>query len=371
MTKKRFYIIAIVLVVIVLAYIGFEIYLSNKVYTSIKVVSVIDEESDRDDSEYLEFASGLLKYNNEGISYIKNDETVWNQPYAMKNILIDVCGDYVAVGSKNSNEITLCSNDGFIANLKASYPVVSLEVSESGVVGTILKEEDVSYIEILDQESTKVVSIKTVLESNGYPIDMSMSDNAKKMAVSYVFFDSGIVSTKVVFYDFSDLKSSEKEKVSGGFNHYKSTIIPRLEFLDANTVCAFGDDMFTIYSVGEEPKITEETKLDSEIKSIFYSKDYFGMVMVNNDSDSSHVVKVYNKNGTEKASFEIDFAYTQIKFSGKNVLMYNDNSCEVYNFKGTKKFEYTFDEEINSMIGSGWNKYVLALKSSVKEIKLK
>jgi len=369
--SKRVIIIVISIVFVVLAYIGIKIYFNNKQYTDFNVVSVIDEQSDKDDSEYYEFGSGLLKCNSEGISYIMGNETIWNQPYAMKNLLVDICGDYVAVGSKNSNEIYLCSTKGFINTLKASYPVVSLEVSKSGVVGTILKEDDVSYIEILDQTSKKIVSIKTVLESNGYPIDMSMSDNAKKMAVSYVFFDSGIVSTKIVFYDFSDVNSTEEEKVSGGFNQYKSTIVPKVEFLDSNTVCAFGDDMFTIYSVGSKPKIKVEKKIDTQIKSIFYSEDYFGMVLVNNDSESPHTVKVYNKSGHEKASFEINFAYTQIKLSGKDILMYNDTSCKIYNFQGVKKFEYTFDEEVKSMLGLGWNKYILALQSSVKEIKLK
>lgn len=186
-----------------------------------------------------------------------------------------------------------------------------------------------------------------------------------------MFIDSGIVSTKVVFYDFSDAESSETEKVSGGFNHYKQSIVPRVEFMDSNTACAFGDDMFTVYSVGSEPKIVEEVTLDSEVKSIFYSKDYFGLVTVNKNGSSPYLMTIYSKNGNEKNSFEFAFSYTNIKFSGTNILMYNENSWVVYNFHGVEKFKHTFDDEISCITYSGWNRYILALSNTVEIIKLK
>ena len=371
MLIKRLIITIIIAAVCIGAYFGFRYYYNNLEYLDFKVLSVIEEENSRDDSKYYEFGSGLLRCSNEGVSYIKNEETVWNQPFELKNILLDFCGDFVAIGSENSNEIYLCSPEGFISKIDTAYPIKSLEVSKNGVVGVVLKQGDSSYIEILDQDSSKIVSIKTVLESNGQPLDMSMSDDAKEMVVSYVFFDSGIVSTKVVFYDFSDAKSSEEEKIAGGFNQYKSAIVPRVEFLDNNTVCAFGDDMYTIYSAGSKPDIKIEHSIDKEIKSIFYDDDYFGFVLKNNDSDNPFLVEIYNKNGKLKSTFEFDFAYTDIALSGKNLLMYNDNSIEIRNFEGVKKFKYTFDEEINCVIGTGLNKYIIAMKNSVKEIRLK
>ena len=51
------------------------------------------------------------------------------------------------------------------------------------------------------------------------------------------------MKTNVVFYNFSEVGQNETERVVGGFNHYDSTIVADVNFIDENTVAAVGEDV--------------------------------------------------------------------------------------------------------------------------------
>ena len=59
---------------------------------------------------------------------------------------------------------------------------------------------------------------------------------------------------------------------------------------------AVGDNAFEIYSGKDTPKRLKEVKLDQEIRSVFHSDQYFGMILVNKEK-SGNELRVYNRSG--------------------------------------------------------------------------
>ena len=96
--------IVIGILIIILAIIGFVIYKRYTSYDDYKVLNSIKVESSSD-SKYLSYMDFVVKYNGDGLSYIDDEGTVWNETFQMKSPIIDVCDSYIAVADKNSNDI--------------------------------------------------------------------------------------------------------------------------------------------------------------------------------------------------------------------------------------------------------------------------
>ena len=262
-----------------------------------------------------------------------------------------------------------------VNKLTSSYPIIDIQVASQGVIYTFLNDNDVSYLEILDKEGEILVTGKTALDGNefGYPVDFSVSEDGLKMVVSFLNLNSGIAQTRLVFYNFSEVGKNEENKLVGGFN-YDYTLIPEVEFLNNNLVSVFGDNMFSVYSVADKPKLVYETEelFEDIIKSVFYNEKYIGLILQNNETDMPYILHVYGTKGNEILVKEFDFNYTDVKFAKNDILLYNSSSSQIFNLSGVKKFDYKFESGIISMSATRkLNRYIVVSSDKVMEIKLK
>lgn len=372
---KRKNIIRIVVIVLILAAAaaGVKLYVNNREFGEFKIIKTIQAESVRNETRYLPFGEYFLRNGNDGISYLDGESFVWNQAIDLKKPLIDVQGDYAVVGEQKSNRVYLFNTKGLVKEINTSFPMTSLEVSAQGVIAAILDDGTSNYIEIMDKEGEKLVMGKTLFEGTGYPIDISISPDGKKLVVSYLFLNAGTVQGKVAFYNFSGKGGNAEDSLVGGFNQYTSTIVPKVEFLDNDTAVAVGDNMFSIYDIDEKPELTYETDiLKEEIKSIFIGRNHIGIVFLSDDMEMPYLMKIFDASGKEVLAKGFNFNYENIAFSGQKILMNNASSCEIYNLTGTKEFEHTFDKEIVWMEGTNQsNRYLVVNPDSLMEIRLK
>lgn len=371
---KKILILAIVAAVIIA---GLKLYFDYTKYGSYKVVNKIKTENINKESQYFAFAGGYLRYSNDGLSYIKGSEVQWNQAYELNSPLLDICGDYAAVGQKKSNQVYLFDRKGLVKQITTSYPLFDLEVSAKGGIYVLSQDEETGHLEAFNKEGEQTASGENYLEGSkyGYGVDCSVSEDGTKLAVAYLYVDGGAVQSRVVFYNFSKSGQNEVDNLVGGFDQYAQTqtIVPKVEFLDNDTVCAFGDDLFSLYSIKEKPQLIRDSEeFNQEIKSIFYSEKYIGLVFNNENTETPYVMHIYNKSGDKIMDRGFSLDYTDIKFAGNNILLYNNSTCEIYNLAGVQKFSQTFEEGIVYMTGgTKSNRYLIADTNSIEEIRLK
>jgi len=366
--RRKIYIVVIILAIIAL---GYKLYYDSKVYAEYKVKETLELEQKYNNS-YVKFADYLIKYSNDGISYITPEGQVWNRAFEMKTPLIDVCGSYAAIGDQKSNKIYVFNEKGFQGEMDTSYPIVKIEVANQGVVAALLEDNDANYIEVRDKEGNILITAKTVLDGNGYPIDFSLSEDGEKMVVSYLCITGGQAQTKILFYNFSEIGKNEVDRMVGGFNHYKTTIVPKVEFVTNDIAVAFGDNIFTIYSMKQKPEIIVNKEFSSEVKKVFHSDKYIGMVFYNSTSEEPFELVVYNLKGTKILSTTYTKEYTNVKFANDDILFYDDLDCRVISIQGKEKFEYTFGEEILDIIPTKSRyTYLVINGTNIQKIKLK
>lgn len=368
---KKFGRMGIALIVVLVLIIGIKIYYNGKEYTSYSVTDNILS-GDTTKCQFYEFGDSFLRYSNDGLAYIKDGESVWNQAFEMKQPVIDTCENYVAITEKGSNAVYIYNKEGSQGKITTSYPIVDIEVAAQGVVAAITEENEANHIEVIDKDGNILVMGQTVLSGDGCPLDISLSNDGTKLIVSYLYMNGGVTQTKVVFYNYSEVGKNEVDRIVGGFNQYKTTIVPKVEFVTNDIAVAFGDNMFTIYSIKQKPSILMEEEFDKEIKSILYNDEYIGFVFESQELDGTSAIWIYDLSGDRIYEGELSMKYKNIKLDGDNILIYDENNLIVQTVTGKLKFEGEFENGINEVIGlNGKNKYILVSSESIDEIKLK
>lgn len=361
-------VIGIVLMMFVLG----AVYLFSKYskYDSYKVVNSIKVESGSD-SKYILFEDFVVKYSSDGISYIDGEETVWEEGYEMKTPMVDVCNSYLAVADKNTNDIYIFNDDGRQGKVTATYPITKLEVAEQGVVAVLLEDKNSNYIEVYDKEGKQLVSHKTLINENGYPLNFSMSEDGTKLMVSYMTVQSGILKNKIMFYNFSAAGKNSSDRMVGEFGQYEETIVPTVQFVGNDDAIAVGEDVLSIYRMKDKPDLKEEIELKDEIQKVFYNEEYIGFVFKNTNSNEPYRIEVYNLNGNRVMKTNVNMAFDTVLFSGDNILMYDDLNCRIISLKGVEKFNYTFKGQINSIIPvDGSRTFLFMTNSAIEKVRL-
>lgn len=360
----------IVIAVLVIVAVCYYIYMKNKTYTEYETVENV-EVTDTYNCSFYEFGDYMLRYSEDGLAYLNGSETYWNQAFQMKQPLLDVCNEYVAVADQKGNTVYICNTDSQQGKIETEYPIMDIDVSADGIVAAITGDEsDVSHIEVIKKDGTKIAKGQTVLSGQGCPVDLSISEDGTKLVVSYLYVASGVIETKVVFYNYSEVGKNEVDRFVGGFD-YDKTMMAKVEFITNDIVAAFGDDKLVIYSMKQKPSIIAEIKVDKEIKSVFYNAEYMGLVIENNEAENPYTMVVYDLEGDMVSETKFNFMYKDIKIADESIVIYNDTSLKVYNVEGTLKYEGEIEEGITSIITKKDYSYYVVGPSSIKYIKLK
>ena len=148
--RRRLVILAVVLIIIVIAIIiCVKIFLDNRVYETYEISNTIDM-GDVTKCKFYSYCDGVLRYSNDGISYIVGDDTVWNQAFEMKQPVVDVCEKYMAIADLEGTTVYIYDESGQQGEIQASNPILDLEVANQGVVAVITQNETTNLIELYD-----------------------------------------------------------------------------------------------------------------------------------------------------------------------------------------------------------------------------
>ncbi len=369
--KQRVTGIVIILVFVLIGIIAFAVnQILHKNYTNYQVIHTT-ERNDSSSARYQSYDSGVLRYSRDGAMAMDGAGTLlWNGTFEMKDPIIDSCNKYVAVSDRGYKMVQLFDGEGGMSTINVLNPIMKTEVANQGVVAVLMDDTEVNYIGVYDEEGNSLVDIRTAAEKDGYPIDFSLSNDGKKLVTSYVTINSGTVQNKVTFYNFSEVGQNYGERVVAGID-YEQTLVPKVQFINNDTVCAFGDDKFDIYSMEEIPKLIVETTLPSEIKSIFYNEKQVGFVLNNLEGDDKYRIMLYDLKGKIVLDKTINYEYDNITLSGDELMIYSNLEWIILRSNGEEKFHYTFENNISYIAPvNNIDKYIIIDDLNMEEIKL-
>lgn len=369
---KTVAIVLILMIVLVIAVKFMQRVADGITYEKYVVESAVNRD-DSDTTKYKSYASGYIRYSNDGVAYFNRKGTaIWNHTISMQNPQIKICDNAIAVGDINGSSICVFNKSGLVGSIDTSFSISQIEVAKQGVVAAVLEDSDANYINLYNTDGTQIYSVKTSLAGDGYPLDISISEDATKLMASFLYVSGETMKTNVVFYNFSDVGKNETERIVGGFNHYDSTIVGEVHFVNKTTAIAIGEDIISIYSIKEYPKLVKEIEIENEIQRVFFSDDNIGLVLSNSDSGDMYKLVIYNISGEKVGQYVFNTQYDHIEFDENSVLMSNSTGFALLNLKGKLLADIKTDLALAQLLPIGERgSYILVNSRYVQNIKLK
>lgn len=367
--RKMLLIISGTVVLLILMCFGVYLYNVNRVYTKYNVTSEY-EKTDSQSSRYLQMGDKIIRYSMDGIScYDEQYKAVWNQSYEMKNPMVDICESYVAVCDTNGTHFYILGEDGLKGDVETQLPIKRIEVARQGVVAVLLEDGDINRINYYDKAGTLLAENKAPIEKSGYPMDISLSNDGLKMAVSYMTLDGGTIRTKLAFYNFDTVGANEIDHLVSA-QEFDGSVVPKVEFVNATTAVAFSDNFVDIFQGSQKPVERAKLKVEQEIESIFYNEAYIGLVLKGTDSHP-YTLKVYDLQGKELLSQPLDTTYDQIKLDNELIYIINETRCIIYNLQGKVKFKGDFKEKLIDVLPLSETKLFAVMENKIQDVELK
>lgn len=354
--RMRIIIISVVAAVIVVA--AFLV-IHLQTYTSARV-TVTYECGSTGSISYLQFADGVLKYSKDGIAFVnRKGEERWNQPYEIKNPVINTYNDEaIVVADKGGNTIVVLDKDGLKGEMQTTLPIEKAVVSAQGIVCAVLKSDSSPKILCYDATGNILVELTTSLAGTGYPLDVSISEDGKLLLVSYLCVEDLQLVTKIKYYNFDGEKDS-KQDYEVTADEYADMSAATVFFMNAKTSVVVGDDRLLFYSGESSPQLAETVILNKKIKSVFHNDRYVGLVL-KNEGTTGYELCLFNKSGKKVLSEEFTGDYSNVKICGSQVLLYDGKKCSVFTRTGIHKFDGEMDSNIMEIFPVlGVNKYIV------------
>lgn len=346
----------------------------NKTYGTYEVLSST-RRTDTLNTQYAEYNGKLLKYSRDGISCVNlQNEAIWSQTYNMQMPILDICQNSVVVADMQGNEVYIFNEEGLQTQITTLLPIQQVSISSQGVTALLLSDSSASWIYLYDKEGNTLTEAQCRLNETGQPLSIGISSDGAKLAASYLQIREGTANSCIVFYNFGPVGGNFVDKIVSS-KIYENTIIPRIKYL-GDSVCAAVSDGGIIYYEGkeipEETAVVTETK---EIQSIFFGSGSVGLVTEGTkegEENTRYEVHLYDTSGNQILVRGTDLSYSQVKMSGKNLILFNENECEIYSEKGVLRYAGTFDGAIADIYkGSGLRKYIFVFSDRTEEVKLK
>lgn len=349
--------------------IGIYLLINLQTYTSVRTVDTYPV-SGAASNEYKQFADGVLKYSRDGISYLdQKGSEVWNQPYQIQNPVVDVNETSGAVADKGGNAILVFNEEGLRGEIETDLPIERISVSEQGIVSVILIDESSSQILCYDAAGNILIEHKTSVNGTGYPMDAALSPDGEILQVLYLYTQDGTITSRVAYYNFGQEGESETDHQVTE-QEYKDVVMADGFFMNQSVSAAVGDDMLTIFRGKSVPEEAVKVEIDKEIKSVFHSQKYIGMIL-KNEGKEGYELRLYNDRGQMGMSEDFSGDYSNVKICGSQVIMYDGKNCSIFTRGGIQKFEGEMNSNILEIFPvAGVNKYIVMNENGMEVVRL-
>lgn len=258
-------------------------------------------------ANYINFCDNLLKYTPDGVSYINvKGEIEWAAGIDMKMPVAVSSGTFAVVADLNGNNVCVFDSSGMVSNLSMPYTICDVDIADQGAFAVVLESQKTNYINLYNKNGEIIYEMQTTLDKSGYPLDISISDDGKKLFTSYINIGATAVENNLGAYNFGDVgQNSNADRMVGGYK-FSNQIIPKLEFVNNDVVVGFGTNSIEIYDMKEKPSEKASIEYDKEVRSVFYGSNYLGIIRdvnapeIEQTEDEETTVEITTEETTEE-----------------------------------------------------------------------
>ncbi|MBR4670409.1 MAG: hypothetical protein IKO84_07405 [Butyrivibrio sp.] len=325
------------------------------------------------DARVVSLNGHIVQYSKDGVSCLDaGGQALWNQTYEMQSPIARTCGDAIAIGDYNGHNIYVNNVSGALGEVDTNLPIRDFCVSSQGVVAAVLDGKDVTWIYLYDAQGNTLANFKTTMKDSGYPISISISPNGELVCVSYLYPREGSVMTSVSFFNFGSVGQNSIDNFASSYD-YPGVVVPYVQFMTTDKAFAVSDDRMMFYTGSEKPVIQVENFTgDDEVRSVYFNDSYVGLVYANSTDEGAYRLQVYNTSGSLVLTTYFDMEYSEIIFTNKQIVIYNEDEFLLKDMNGHIKYEGVFKEPVRTVVPTTtMSKFILVTRTSADTMILK
>lgn len=299
--------------------------------------------------KYINFNGGILQYGPEGANYYTSaNKTTWAASYSMTNPKA-VCQEKYALvydeGAKSA--VVLNADSGQVGVISTDEIVTKGTVSAYGAVA-LMEEEKLSNTICFFDNSGKQIDITshTQVSKSGYPVDIAFSPDGQMLMTSFVYMDSGVAQSQIVFYNFDEKRSTTG--IVGAYKQYGDTLFADVAFLSNDRAVALGDGCVVFYSLKNKikPEELKVIRFDEEITGATYSDCGLALAVRNGELASSRKLYCYDADGKEMFITDSNFDIQTMLLTKNGLYLISDMAISYLDQKGKTYFTGSLECDI-------------------------
>lgn len=345
----------------------------DKNYEGYEVVSTVHRE-DSNSVHYQSFQNNILKYSRDGASCLSPDgTTLWNGSYEMANPVADMCGSYAIVADIGGKEVYVYDGMDSGTVLTEVHPIVQAKVAGQGVTAVLIQDGASNEIHVYnpyDKNKKLLFTIPSDAGEDGYPVDIAISPDGKKLITSYISVSNGVTRNKVTFYNLGEVGKSKTNFIVGALD-LEQEICPKISFINNDTVCLYGEQGFQIYTMPELPEKVSKVVFEKEIKSVMRNNQYLGFILMNYSDSNKYQLLIYDLKGKKILDQPLNLDYETVYFTDNELILYSELSIYMVRFDGSEKLSCHLDRRMEYIFPAGKkDRYILIDANNIYSIRL-
>ena len=357
----------IIVGLILLGIFGIRYYMNNRSYTAYSIASTT-ERTDTITTKYAPFGEHILKYSRDGISYTDaSNSLLFSITYTMQDPVLALNEKSGAVADKNGNQIYIFNQEEPKGQITTLLPIKHLAISNQGVVAVLMEESSSSKLEIYSADGNLIGDGIFDLEDAGAPMNLSISSDGTKIAVTFAQITGSKLNSCVAVYNFDSVGENYVDQLVFAEN-YTEYMIPEVHYFDNSSFAAGCGGVLAFYQGSQIPELVQEVTFTDKIKSVFYGENAVGLVF---EDVEGKMLALYDLKGNLVSQIPFEMDYNNIRIEDNRVLIYNDTEMGLYSYNGKACFNYTFE---NSMVDifttKSRSKYLFIYTNETQMIKL-
>lgn len=369
--RKRIIILVIAAALVIGAVISIWTYYT-KCYKGYRILDSV-KRTDSLASEYTIYNDTLMKYSRDGaVGFNGKLDMAWSGSYDFASPMVDICEGYAVIADLDGKEINVFNGSNSPSQIKVLYPISLVRVASQGVVVVAMNREKSDFIQIYDSNNNNklLVEFTTNVSEDGYPVDMALSSDGRKLVTTYLNVTEGKATSKVTFYNLGEVGKNYSNNIVAA-KTYEKEIISRVEFIGNNNICALGEKGYYLYSMRQLVSDIDSTTFKKPIRSAFFTDKNFGFVLEPEVGKSSWTLQMYDTSGKLKQTKTYDYSYKKVYMIEDEIIFLDEQECHILRANGAEKFNCQFDTPVSYIMPvSGYNRYMLVDENSISTIKI-
>ena len=203
------------------------------------------------------------------------------------------CGGYTAIADIGGNKVYMIEPNGIPHNYKTDCPIVRLCVASDGTTAVLLDNGKQDMIRIYSPEGELRVDIGTRTSVDGFPVDIALSEDGKKLATLYLSFEGDDIMSKVTFYNTGDVGKNFIENIVGQ-KIYAREMAYSVDFMGNDHVVAVFCNGFSLFSMEEIPCVMLDERREEKLLDVEVCDECIALMA---EEPSGNVLTFYNTKG--------------------------------------------------------------------------